>query len=76
MSVFGFFNVKAVYYPWFLLTYHLVMGNGLNIFYIMGFVGKDKRDLVSVKRDLVSISSISWASWVRSTFVLLVSKET
>jgi hypothetical protein len=41
MSVFGFFNVKAVYYPWFLLTYHLVMGNGLNIFYIMGFVGKE-----------------------------------
>ena len=39
MSVFGFFNVKAVYYPWFLLTYHLIMGNGLNIFYIMGFVG-------------------------------------
>jgi len=38
MSVFGFFNVKAVYYPWFLLAYHLVMGNGLNIFYIMGFV--------------------------------------
>jgi Derlin-2/3 len=38
MSVFGFFNVKAVYYPWFLLIYHLVMGNGLNIFYIMGFV--------------------------------------
>eukprot|EP00802_Teleaulax_amphioxeia_P022039 Tamp_22450.p1 GENE.Tamp_22450~~Tamp_22450.p1 ORF type:complete len:345 (-),score=79.53 Tamp_22450:53-973(-) len=38
MSVFGFFNVKAVYYPWFLLTYHLIMGNGLNIFYIMGFV--------------------------------------
>lgn len=38
MSVFGFFNVKAVYYPWFLLAYHLIMGNGLNIFYIMGFV--------------------------------------
>jgi hypothetical protein len=28
----------AVYYPWFLLAYHLIMGNGLNIFYIMGFV--------------------------------------
>ena len=38
MSVFGFFNVKAVYYPFFLLFYHLIMGNGLNIFYIMGFV--------------------------------------
>ena len=45
----------------------------------MGFVGKEyfcfisvKRDLVSVKRDLVSKASISWASWVRSTFVLVV----
>ncbi len=38
MSVFGFFSVKAVYYPWFLLAYHCVMGGGLNIFYLMGFV--------------------------------------
>ncbi|EKX35042.1 DER1-like protein [Guillardia theta CCMP2712] len=37
MSVFGFFNVKAVYFPWFLLAYHCVMGGGLNIFYLMGF---------------------------------------
>jgi len=38
MSVFGFFNVKAVYFPWFLLAYHLIMGGGLNIFYLMGFI--------------------------------------
>ena len=38
MSVFGFFNVKAVYYPWFLLAYHCVMGGGINAFYLMGFI--------------------------------------
>jgi len=37
MSVFGFTTVKAVYFPWFLLAYHCVMGGGLNIFYLMGF---------------------------------------